>query len=305
MNTSLTSLGSRLRRLVQVLPMLALVSGPILAGGSLWIPSVAHAGDDEGNPDDDVGKITGGKKEQSVKDEKKDLEEGKTDDKVGVKSESTLLPDEKKHRLIKTLQKKDFLKIGRYEASPHIGFVTNDPFINRYLLGASFAYHLTEIFALEANFDYSPDFKEGDWKFLTNVLVNENKVSPDISKIYFDGSFNFQFSPIYGKIAVSGKNIIKFDIFGSFGTGVVYTVDDLKALQTDENDAQAAASEKQYHPTTDFGGGFRVIFSKSFAARLEGRSMIYIETINSTTLEMKNNFMLLGSASIFFPNMKQ
>jgi len=269
----------------------------------LLVGSAAWAGDKD-DSGDTVDTITGGKN-QTVKQEKTDLENGKTDDQVGVKSEEAMLPGEHRKRPIKVLQQKDFMKLGRYEASPHIGFVTNDPFINRYLLGASLAYHITEIFAVEANVDWSPDFGEGDWKFITVVLVNENKVSPDISKIYTDGTLSFQFSPIYGKIAVNGKSIIHFDIFGTFGTGVVFTHDDLKALQVPDNDPQANSTMNQWHPTTNIGGGIRVIFSKSFAARLEGRSMTYIETIQGTTLEMKNNFMLLGSASIFFPQMKK
>lgn len=54
----------------------------------------------------------------------------------------------------------------------------------------------------------------------------------------------------------------------------------------------------------NFGGGVRVIFSESFAVRFEGRGLSYIEVIEGTTLEMKNNFMLLASASFFFPGMK-
>ena len=37
--------------------------------------------------------------------------------------------------------------------------------------------------------------------------------------------------------------------------------------------------------------------------RVDGRSLIYIETVNSTTLEMKNNFILSGGVGFFFPSM--
>lgn len=260
-------------------------------------------GKDGGDALDDI--LADDKKGQSADEEIKDLKEGRIDDKVGVKEDSILLPEEQtgKKRLIKTLQRKTFLKIGRSEVGPHIGFVTNDPFINRYLVGASYAYHVTEIFAVEASGTFSPDFGVGDWKPITDQLVNENKVSPDISKIIWYANANFQYSPIYGKIAVLGRSIINFDVFGLFGMGVVSTDDDLKALQAEEDQA-AIDTEVQIHPTTNFGGGFRVIFSKNFSARLEGRSMIYIETISSTTLEMKNNFMLQTSATFFFPGVK-
>ena len=37
---------------------------------------------------------------------------------------------------------------------------------------------------------------------------------------------------------------------------------------------------------------------------VEGRSVVYIETIESTVLEMKQNFILQGGMSFFFPKMK-
>ena len=260
--------------------------------------------DEEDDALDDILSEDPTESDDTVKEEKEAVKEDRVDSTPGASS-SALTPDlqsRKKRQPIKILQRKNFMKVGRFESSFHLGFVTNDPFINRYMIGASFAYHLTEVFGVEMTGTFSPDFGKGDWKPITNQLVLENKVSPDISKIIWSASGNFSFAPIYGKLAV-GKKIIGFDIFGVFGMGVVGTQDDLEALQCEE-DQKCVDSQKQSHPTTTMGGGFRVIFSKNFSVRLEGRSMIYIETIQSTTLEMKNNFILMGSATIFFPAMK-
>jgi outer membrane beta-barrel protein len=237
--------------------------------------------------------------EGSVKDEKDAVRDGDVDDTVGKKSSSVLTENAEKRRKrpIKVLQRKKFLKVGRTETGIHLGFVTNDPFINRYLIGASFGYHFTEVFGIEVTGTFSPNFGDKDWKPITRQLINNNKVSPDISKISWAASANFQFSPIYGKIALD-LSTVNFDVFGVFGMGVTGTVDDLVALGK-EGDPQSVDTEKQVHPTTNLGGGFRVIFSNNFAIRVEGRSLIYIETISSTTLEMKNNFLLLGSATFF------
>jgi outer membrane beta-barrel protein len=257
---------------------------PLLVGGA------AVAQDD---PDDDLGGIIG-------TDTAPPVDEHDVDTKPATPP-AVDLPSEKTHRVIKTLQRKTFLKLNRYEGAFQLGFVTNDPFINRYIIGAGIAYHITEIFAVELLGNFSPDFGEADWKGVTEQLVHENRVSPDISKILYFGQLNFQFSPIYGKVAV-GQKIINFDIFGTFGTGIVNTKDDLEALQCTD-DPSCIATQSQFHPTTNFGGGFRIIFSRNVALRLEGRSMVYIETIDSTTLEMKNNFMILASGTYFFPNM--
>ena len=186
--------------------------------------------------------------------------------------------------------------------SPHAAFVANDPFLNRYIVGTGLGYHWTEVFATEVNLDFAPDFGTGDWKPLTTQLVEENSVSPDISKLTLAGSLTFQYSPIYGKVAVVGSNIVLFDIYGAFGMGATRTKDDLEALQA-VGDERAMSTEFQTHPTTNFGGGLRIIFGENIAARVEGRSLVYIETVNATTLEMKNNLILQASFSWFFPNL--
>jgi outer membrane beta-barrel protein len=256
---------------------------------------------DFSDDDDDLNDILNSG-EESVRQERDSLERGDIDDRIGVKSEAILAEEAAgEKRLIKTIQRKTFLKLGRFEGTPFVGFVTNDPFINRYIVGGGLTYHATEIFAVEVNLGYSPDLGEGDWKPLTDQLVNYNKVSPDISKLTLFTNAGFQFSPIYGKVAISGQNIVNFDIFGAFGMGTTQTRDDLTALGDDSEPAKK--TEIQWHPTTNIGGGARVVFNENLAVRVEGRSMVYIETIKSTTLEMKNNFLLLASVSFFFPNM--
>jgi outer membrane beta-barrel protein len=239
----------------------------------------------------------------TVADERRAVQAGDLDDRTGVAGEIALPEeDRERRRIIKALPRKTFLKIGRWEAAPTLGFVTNDPFINRYLFGASVGHHVTEIFAVELQGGFSPDLGTTDWKPITHQLVENNQVSPDISKIVLYGHANFQFSPIYGKVAVMGRSLVNFDVYGGFGAGFVQTHDDLEALQATQ-DERALATAVQFHPTTTFGGGIRIIFNQNLAARLEGRSLVYVETIQSTTLEMKNNFLLTGSVALFFPRM--
>ena len=258
---------------------------------------------DEG--EGDLSDILGGSGDGEQTSEQETRELTSSDDQINENGEIILIEDDgKKRRVIKTIQRKSFSKKGRFEASPHVAFVANDPFLNRYIVGSGINYNITEIFAIEANLDFSPDLKEADWKPLTKQLIEENHVSPDISKLTYFGNVNFLFSPIYGKVAVVGKNIINFDIYGSFGMGATRTSDDLKALDTTSGDDRAEVSQHQTHPTTNFGGGAPVIFGKNLAARLEGRSMVYIETVNATTLEMKNNLIIQLSVSFFFPAMK-
>lgn len=227
--------------------------------------------------------------------------------KKGSSNEAQESDADRKKRIIKTIQKKNFMKIGRYEVGPSLGFVANDPFLHRRIVGLVADYHLTEIFAAELQFGYAPILGKGgesdpDWKPLSKQLLLNNSVSPDISKLTAHGSLGLSFSPIYGKAAV-GKRIIIFDIYGHFGLGATRTQDDLVALQK-EGDESAIATQTQLHPTTVIGGGARIAFNEGVAARIEGKSMSYVETVDSTTLEMKNNFILQANVSFFFPEME-
>lgn len=241
--------------------------------------------------------------EDSVKSERDAVKSGKSVDKKADEPK-------RKKKIIKTIQPKTFMKLHRYEVGPSIGFVANDPFLNRYILGGVFDYHATEIFAIEAQVAYSPVLGQGgcsdpDWKPLSCQLLEKNSVSPDISRLTAHGALGLQFSPIYGKVA-AGNSIVAFDIYGTVGLGITATEDDLVALQADDEppDGDAHRTQNQVHPTTVMGGGARVALSELVAVRLEVKSMTYIETVKSTTLEMKNNLIVQTNVSFFFPGMK-
>lgn len=241
--------------------------------------------------------------ESSVAEERRAVESGDVERAGPGADDADLegLDEDRDRRIIKVLQKKNFLKIGRGEGGVHLGFVSNDPFINRYLVGLNFGYHITEVLSVELAGTFSPDFGQSDWKPITRQLVNENSVSPDISKIIWIANATTQFSPIYGKLAVIGGRIIVFDFYGLFGFGLAGTQDDLEAIQCDgAANEPCTATASQVHPTTTIGGGFRVAFSNRVAARIEGRSLSYIETLDGTSLEMKNNFMLQAMGTFFF-----
>jgi outer membrane beta-barrel protein len=296
----------RFHRLLGIAASLLLISSSAFADdGDMATAPIGEpiAQDDDDDLDDILG--SDDDNEESVGDEVDALRRGEIGDTVGARQESVLDLEaaNSSRRVIKTIQAKTFLKINRWEISPHVAFVSNDPFLNRYIVGTGVGYNLTEIFAIEGMLDFSPDLGTGDWKPLTTQLVEENHVSPDISKLNLFGSACFVFSSIYGKAAISGRKLINFDIYGKFGMGATRTADDLEALQS-VGDPRAEATQFQVHPTTNFGGGARIIFNENLAMRVEGRSMVYIETVNATTLEMKNNFILQFSASFFMPNLR-
>ncbi len=215
-------------------------------------------------------------------------------------ADETLVEEpEPRRRIIKTVQPKAYLKRGRLELEPLAGAVVNDPFLRRRIVGLQAGWHAADIFSLELNLGFSPMLGEADWKPITAELIENNHVSPDLSRLTWFGGAGLGFAPIHGKFAV-GQRIVHYDIFGSFGMGVVRTVDDLEVIGADD-DPWAQATQHQLHPTTRYGGGARVVLGPNVAVRVEARSLVYIETIFGTTLEMKNNMLVLGGVSFFLP----
>ena len=204
--------------------------------------------------DDDLGDILGGPddSEQSSEEETRDFASGNTGTSIGARDEDVEIVEDKdkKERLIKTIQRKNFSKKGRWEASPHLAFVANDPFLNRYIVGAGINYNITEIFAVELSFDFSPDLGETDYKPITNQLLegDNNSVSPDISRLTYFGSASFLFSPIYGKVAVGGGKIINFDVYTAFGMGMTATQECMSCLGAEDDAKIAAKTKDQLHP---------------------------------------------------------
>ena len=200
---------------------------------------------------------------------------------------------------IKVVQPKAHLKLGRLELVPHGAWVANDPFLRRYVVGLDAGYHLTDIFAVEADIGFSPTLGESDWKPITAELIEHNHVAPDLSRLTLFGGGSVAFTPVHGKLAVA-RRIVHFDLFGIFGMGVVRTADDLEVIGSTD-DPRALATQHQLHPTTRYGGGARILLGPSVAVRVEARSLVYIETISGTVLEMKNNLVLQAGVAFFLP----
>ncbi len=241
--------------------------------------------------------------EDSVADERKAVESGRIEKSGPGTDDDDLASMEqfKTNRTIKVLQKKNFLKIGRGEAGAHLGFVSNDPYLNRYLVGLNLGYHITEVFSVEFAGTFSPDFGDADFKPVTRQLRDENSVIPDISKIIWMTGATAQFSPIYGKIAVTGGRIIVFDFYGTFGFGLAGTSDDLEAIDCQGREGDpCTATANQIHPTTIMGGGFRVAFNSSVAARIDVRRLSYVEVFDGVSLQLKDYVIIQGMGTIFF-----
>jgi outer membrane beta-barrel protein len=207
--------------------------------------------------------------------------------------------------IIKTIQRKNFLKVKRFELGGFVGGETIDPFIRHWVGGITGAYHFTEVFALEGLIGASPYLGDADLKDLTVELAQTASVKPRSSKMRYYGSADLMFSPLYGKMAFLSNRIINFDLYFMTGMGVVNTRD------LDEDYAGNPIefpTTYQSHFATNFGFGFRAAFNRWMALRLEGREYFYIESVtigdqtySQEVLNLKYYFIAQAGLSFFFP----
>ena len=89
-------------------------------------------------------------------------------------------------------------------------------------------------------------------------------------------------------------------MFSSVGAGYVATRDDLYLLQA-EDDPRAVATERQLHPTSVLGAGARVFLGPHVAVRLEGRALIYVETVDSGATQVETRPLAMVGLALAIP----
>lgn len=159
----------------------------------------------------------------------------------------------------------------------------NDPFLSRTGLLVSGHMPLGDRAMVGLVADYALDRGEGQWTPLTTQLVNENSVSPDISKV------TWQVGAVVGVEAIrtplaSGAAVLR--VYG--GPAFLSSRDDLDALQA-QGDPRAESTAIQTHTGLMVGLTSDWTWSERAGVRLRLQRVTHIETVNATTLELKRD----------------
>jgi len=234
--------------------------------------------------------------------------------------------DEYKHGRAekKAVENRFFLKQNRFEISPQLGYVPNNPFARRYLGGATIAFHTSEVLSFQAQVLYSPDLGLNDVKGLTDVLLQRafqadsgTSFQQPLDKAALTGAFGVAWSPLYGKISLIGETVLNFDFYLFGGAGIVSkrnfvatydpTVEAGRpvSLVSDIN----GASEVKFAPYVGVGQNYFV--NRLMALKLDVRAAFYVDNkpqydkdIPITEQRLYNNVIATAGLSFFFPNMK-
>jgi outer membrane beta-barrel protein len=215
-----------------------------------------------------------------------------------------------------------FLKEERFEITPSLGYVPNNPFVKRYVGGVMFAYHFTEELATEATVMYAPDLGENDLKELTSTLVQiandtSGKKGPEfqqpLDKMILGATFDVRWAPVYGKLNLIGERVLNFDFYGTAGLGLLSSQQYYATLDESGQDDNAVALQdvgSKAHPNVNLGVGFNFFLSSSVALKIDGRSYLYIDKKPQYDPEtpvdesrLYNTFLATLGLAFFFPPM--
>lgn len=187
---------------------------------------------------------------------------------------------------VKAVQRKGFLKKGRFELGANVAPTVNDAFYQKFGYGLRLAYNLHDSFALALRgAQYAKirtdNVREGKLAFQSQLLTS------DIERQVMLGGV---WSPVYGKASILQSSIVHFDFFLQAGFGLVWS------------GTSGPPLNQGPHVATDFGGGVRFYPKEWLAFELGLLATLYpdqpVEQLPATTQRV---FVMNVGVSFFWP----
>lgn len=163
---------------------------------------------------------------------------------------------------IKVVQKLLYPKTGRTELGIHLGVSPFDAYTRTPFGAVSYGSFLSESVAWEVVAQGGYSFKTSTYRELESPLYS---VAPDAYRLLGGISADVQYSPIYAKMNVAGKQIVHYDVYGLAGLGVTAEV----AILPDHSFWPA--------PTVPLGVGARFYLNKDAAVRFQVVDELLVE----------------------------
>jgi outer membrane beta-barrel protein len=194
---------------------------------------------------------------------------------------------------IKSVSNRMFVKSGRMELTvlPLSSISLNDAFYQKFGLGAEFAYHISEAFAIQALVTYTLDPLNVETDNAGYHGSRPETQIPYAGKRTFLFGADFCWSPVYGKISLAAEYVMHFDTYVMGGIGGIGG-----DLGESSNFGFAGA----------LGLGVRVFFNRTFALKLELKDyMVFNDKVkiledSPTKSDVQHQLLFNLGLSIFF-----
>ena len=185
---------------------------------------------------------------------------------------------------IKSIQRKSFLKKGRWELTPLVFLSLNDPFYQKVGVGAAGAVHFAEGLGLELEATYLGTVQTD----MVGFFQRANRALPKVSRLRFYGLSNLMWSPLYGKVSWFTDEIVSFDFYLMAGFG-------------------AGSSETGMKLVSNLGAGIRYFLNSWLVLKVEVRDLFYNETLRldmerTDFTDIQSHLFLGVGVSFFLPS---
>ncbi len=185
---------------------------------------------------------------------------------------------------VKSVQRKLYLKRGRFELAPSFIINVNDAYYTKLGGAIRLAFYPADSLAISARFSLMQTLPTDDVRTAKRNLNSRIFFSVPIWSVMGD----IEWSPLYGKVAFF-NSILHLDAYLVGGGGVVYT-------------ETSAAPNRTVNPAFDLGLGFRFVVKDFMAVNVALINTTYVDTPTGTTKGVTQNLMLVNAGvSIFFP----
>lgn len=185
---------------------------------------------------------------------------------------------------VKSVQRKLYIKKGRFELAPYIAVIINDPYYTKWGGAIRGAFYLSDTLAFSARFAYFDTRPTDDVRVAKRAF--QSRIFFSVPKWYVMA--DFEWSPVYGKVAAF-NTILHFDAYMVGGAGVVYT-------ETSELPGRSV------NFGADLGFGMRFVVKDFLAINAAIIDTVYVDqpagTSKATT---QNMLMLYAGFSLFIP----
>jgi outer membrane beta-barrel protein len=187
---------------------------------------------------------------------------------------------------VKAVQRKGFLKRGRFEVAPVFAATVNDAFYQKFGGGLRVSYSLQDSFALALRGNWFTPWRTDNVRLGKLALQSQLLSSQLNGQLMLDGVW----SPIYGKASFLAKNIVHFDLYLAAGFGLVWSA------------TSAAPRNEGPHVAADLGGGVRFYPKEWFAFDVGLMATLYPDQpVPSVPGTIQKVFVANVGISFFFP----
>jgi outer membrane beta-barrel protein len=266
--------------------LLAVSSSPAYAQGfeGLDLSDDGKKDEKKKDPPKDELDLTAPEKKPETKAEKKDDRKPLKADQPAVERDVT--QDDR----VKSVQRKLYIKRGRFELAPAALINVNDPYYTRVGGQIRAAFYPSDTLAIAARFALMQTLPSDDVRQATRTLQSRIFFSVP----YWNAMADLEWSPLYGKVSFL-NSILHLDGYVLAGGGVVFTE------RTGTIDP-ATGEARPINPAFDLGIGLRFVAKDFLAVNLGLVNTTYVDTPRGTNKGVTQNLMMLTvGVSLFLP----